>query len=71
MVLIFVARCFDFVLKHFNPDHRVELGLVFVFLAVAMVLVVSQFTCLGIERPYQNEFRELAARRFKTWRGRG
>jgi peptidoglycan/LPS O-acetylase OafA/YrhL len=69
MVVMFVARCFDFTQKHFNTDHRNGLGLAFVFLAVAMVSTISQLTYQWIERPYQNEFRELAARRFKTWNG--
>lgn len=70
MVLMFISCCFDFSQKHFSPDHRNGLGLAFVFLAVAVVLIISQLTYQWIERPYQNEFRELAAKRFKTWKGR-
>ena len=70
LVLMFMSRLFSFAQNFFNPDIRNWLGLVFVFLAVAVVLIVSQFTYQWIEKPYQNEFRDLAAKRFKTWKPR-
>jgi peptidoglycan/LPS O-acetylase OafA/YrhL len=71
MVLMFMSRCFAFTQNHFNPDHRNGLGLAFVFLAVAMVLIISQLTYQWIEKPYQNEFRDLASKRFKAWKAGG
>jgi peptidoglycan/LPS O-acetylase OafA/YrhL len=64
MVLIFVSRFFQFAKNHFNPNQSNALGLVFVFLAVAIVLIISKLTYQWIEKPYQKEFRDVAAKRF-------
>jgi len=69
MVLMFVFRLFVFTQKYFHTDNRNEIGLAFVFLAITLVLIISQFTYQWIEKPYQNEFRDLATKWFKQWKG--
>jgi peptidoglycan/LPS O-acetylase OafA/YrhL len=64
IILAKVARIFAFAEKHCNPDARNWMGLPFVFLAVLLVLVVSQFTYKWIERPCQKKFQNyIMARR--------
>jgi peptidoglycan/LPS O-acetylase OafA/YrhL len=70
MVLMLVSRCFAFTQSHFNPVYRNGLGLAFVFLAVALVLMISQLTYQWIEVPYRKTFRDLSGKYFKPWQSR-
>jgi peptidoglycan/LPS O-acetylase OafA/YrhL len=70
MVLMIMSRCFAFTQNHFSPDHRNELGLVFIFPTVALVLIVSQPTCQWIEIPGRKTFRDLSGKYFRPWQSR-
>lgn len=67
MLLMFFSRCVEQVQKHFSPNDRNAIGLAFVFLAIALVLSISQLTYQWIEKPFQNEFRALAKKHFRGW----
>lgn len=70
LILMVVGRSLAFTQKHCNPEFANWLSLIFVLLAIAIVLAVSQLTYQWIEKPWQNKFREFGARRFKFWAGR-
>jgi peptidoglycan/LPS O-acetylase OafA/YrhL len=65
-ILMLIVRLLAFAQKHCNPDARNWLALTFVFLAVSLVLIVSEFTYKWIERPYQKRFQNSAVKWFKT-----
>jgi peptidoglycan/LPS O-acetylase OafA/YrhL len=70
MVLMFMSRCAIYTQKHLPPNDRDTIGLVFVFVAIGLVLLISQLTYQWIEKPFQNKSRELSQKYFGGWQTR-
>lgn len=68
-IMLFLTRVVVLAQRKWLPDEHdgaanSVLGLGFAFLAVALVLVTSEFSCKWIELAGQNKFRKFAVRWF-------
>jgi peptidoglycan/LPS O-acetylase OafA/YrhL len=64
---MFISRCAIYIQNRFSSNDRDTIGLVFVFVAIGLVLFISQLTYQWIEKPFQNKSRELSQKYFGDW----